>query len=178
MAHQLMGLMIKKAASFSNVSHKALGNESVFFGTIHSGDFFNRIPTECKISGTRRYLPGRTFVDIEKEFSEYLDELDLPKALTIDYDMVNASEPYELDPNEKIIQCLKTAYQTVTGKALPLGGVKFVGEAALFINTVGVPTLYHGVDGKTIHCDEEFVEVDDIVRVVKTFIHTIFSYFE
>ena len=176
-AHQLMNLMIKKVDSLSNLRHILLGVESVFFGIITGGDFFNRIPTTCKLSGTRRYLPGKKFKDVEEEFQEYLERLNPPDNVTIDLNLINSSEPYELSPDEKIVRSVNTAHKTVAGKELPMGGVKFVGEAGLFMNQVKVPTIYHGVDGRTIHSDEEFVEVDDIVRLVKVFVHTIFNYF-
>jgi len=176
-AHQLMDLMIKKVDSLSNLRHILLGVESVFFGIITGGDFFNRIPTTCKLSGTRRYLPGKKFKDVEEEFQEYLERLNPPDNVTIDLNLINSSEPYELSPDEKIVRSVNTAHKTVAGKELPMGGVKFVGEAGLFMNQVKVPTIYHGVDGRTIHSDEEFVEVDDIVRLVKVFVHTIFNYF-
>jgi acetylornithine deacetylase/succinyl-diaminopimelate desuccinylase-like protein len=106
-----------------------------------------------------------------------VDHLNLSDNVTIKLDLINSSEPYELNPNEKIVRSLNKAHKTVAGKELPLGGVKFVGEAGLFINQAGVPTVYHGVDGRTIHSDEELVEVDVIVRLVKVYVHTVFNFF-
>jgi acetylornithine deacetylase/succinyl-diaminopimelate desuccinylase-like protein len=178
LGHRFLEILLKNAASFSKNPHPVLGAESLFIGIFQGGDFFNRLPTECRLSGTRRYLPGKTFKDIKEEFSRYVEELGAPKDVVVEKKLINAAEPFEVNREEKIVKCLRDAHQAVTGQKLPFGTVKFVGEAALFNNTVGVPTVYHGVDGSTIHCDEEFVDVPDIVRLTKILIQTAINFLD
>src|SRR5205823_327977 len=49
------------------------GRESVFIGQIHAGEIYNSYPQECRLEGTRRWLPGTSRADVEQEFRELLE---------------------------------------------------------------------------------------------------------
>src|SRR5262245_3738866 len=41
------------------------GSETVFIGQIHAGEIYNGSPRECRLEGTRRWLPGRRVKEVE-----------------------------------------------------------------------------------------------------------------
>lgn len=175
-ANRLVQLMLEKERDISNIRNEYLGAGSFFFGAFKGGDFFNRIPTHVEIEGTRRFLPGQSYSEIVKEFDEFVKAADPPRAITVTNDLYNPFEPFELDPNEKLITCLRNAHQEVTGEVLPFGGTVLGGEGSLFNNKAKVPTVYYGLNGATIHSDTEYVTVDDILRAIKVLIRTVVTY--
>jgi acetylornithine deacetylase/succinyl-diaminopimelate desuccinylase-like protein len=154
--------------------------ESLFVGQIHSGDFYNRIPTFCYIQGTRRYAAPKTVVDIRQEFDRLL-------AFARDYEaqgirikttVTRAGDGFRLSADESIVRCLKAAYQEVRGQALPESYTTIVGNAPWFIRDAHVPCVYHGPDQSSAHSDHEYVVLDDLVQVVKTYILLALAYLE
>jgi acetylornithine deacetylase/succinyl-diaminopimelate desuccinylase-like protein len=175
-ANDLIQVMRERADAISNVRHEYLGTGSYFFGVLKGGDFFNRIPNHVEIAGTRRYLPGQSFSEIVREIDDLVSKVNPPQAIKVNCDLYNPFEPFELDQDEKLITCLRDAHQDITNNVLPFGGTVMGGEGSLFINRANVPTVYYGLNGKTIHSDTEYVTVDDLLRTIKVLIKTAISY--
>src|SRR5260221_699156 len=54
-------------------SDPVAGCETVFIGQVHSGEIFNQYPQECRLEGTRRWLPGTARAEVEREFRTIVD---------------------------------------------------------------------------------------------------------
>ncbi|MCC7353804.1 MAG: M20/M25/M40 family metallo-hydrolase [Anaerolineae bacterium] len=154
--------------------------ESLFIGQIHGGDFYNRIPTVCRIQGTRRYAAPKGVTDIRQEFDHLL-------AFTKDFaaagirtqtTVTRAGDGFRLSPEESIVRCLKEAYQEVHGTELRESYSTVVGNAPWFIRDAHVPCLYHGPDQSSAHGDIEYVDLDDMVRVCQVYILTALLYLQ
>jgi acetylornithine deacetylase/succinyl-diaminopimelate desuccinylase-like protein len=149
--------------------HEWVGPETYFVGELHGGDFYNRHPVECRLVGTRRWAPGNTFARVEEDFRALLAPIAAESGCAIDLDLRLVRGAYEIDPEHRLAVALRAGYRDVTGKALPLTGVKLVADGAMF-NAAGIPTVYHGPMGSGAHGDVETVEVAELVRATRVYL--------
>jgi acetylornithine deacetylase/succinyl-diaminopimelate desuccinylase-like protein len=151
------------------VEHEWVGPESYFLGEVHGGDFYNRHPVECRLVGTRRWLPGNTLARVEEEFLALLEPVAADSGCAIDLDLRLVRGAYEIDPKHPLAVALREAYRDVTTQELPLGGVRLVADGAMF-HAAGIPTVYHGPMGSGAHGDVESIEVAELVRATKVYL--------
>ena len=151
------------------VEHEWVGAASYFLGEAHGGDFYNRHPVECRLVGTRRWAPGGTPAQVEEEFRALLEPIAAESGCAVELDLQLVRGAYEIDPEHRLAVALRAGYRDVTGKALPLTGVKLVADGALF-DAAGIPTVYHGPMGSGAHGDVESVEVAELVRATKVYL--------
>ncbi len=146
-----------------------VGPESVFIGQFESGDFYNRVPTRCRIVGTRRYTPEKRFPEVEAEFQARLDRIRRRTGATIRLDLVKAKDGFRVREDEPLVRALQEGYQAVTGRALPLGGFTAVGDASNFVHEGGVPAVYYGCGLERAHATPEYValaRLEQLARVL------------
>ena len=146
-----------------------MGPETYFVGELHGGDFYNRHPVECRLVGTRRWAPGNAFAKVEEDFRALLAPIAAESGCAIDLDLRLVRGAYEIDPEHRLAVALRAGYRDVTGKALPLTGVKLVADGAMF-NAAGIPTVYHGPMGSGAHGDVESIEVAELVRATRVYL--------
>ncbi len=150
-----------------------VGPESVFVGMVHSGDFYNRVPTTAKITGTRRHGPGKTFADVQRELNSLIakvQEEDETGDIAIELAFTPIRESFRLSADEPIVQVVRQAYADLSGRALPLIGISVVADAPILISEGHVPTVYHGPRSDRAHADVEYVALDELVRVTRMYI--------
>jgi acetylornithine deacetylase/succinyl-diaminopimelate desuccinylase-like protein len=150
-------------------AHEWVGPETYFVGELHGGDFYNRHPIECRLVGTRRWAPGNSFAKVEEDFRALLAPIAAESGCAIELDLRLVRGAYEIDPEHRLAVALRAGYRDVTGKALPLTGVKLVADGAMF-NAAGIPTVYHGPMGSGAHGDVETVEVAELVRATQVYL--------
>ncbi len=151
------------------VEHEWVGAETYFLGEAHGGDFYNRHPVECRLVGTRRWAPGNTLAQAEDEFLALLEPIAAQSRCAIDLDLRLVRGAYRIDPEARLVVSLREAYREVTGKELPLTGVKLVADGAIF-HAAGIPTVYHGPMGSGAHADVETIEVAELVRATRVYL--------
>ncbi len=153
-----------------------LGSESTFIGVFEAGDFYNRVPTECHIVGTRRYAPDRAFSKVEAEFRGLVERVAGETGATIDARFWRQRDGFELDPETPVAVALRRAYAQVHGRPLPLAGMKYVADSSVFIREAGVPALQYGTGLARAHADHEWVDLLDIVDTAKVLLLTAIEY--
>ncbi|NLG27206.1 MAG: M20 family metallopeptidase [Chloroflexi bacterium] len=166
-------------ARSSELSHAAGDwGDSLFIGQVHAGDFYNRIPTRCHIQGTRRYGPPADVDDMRAEFARLLafTEAFREQGITVTTQLTRIADGFSVSPDEEIARCLRQAYAHVHGRELPTERCSVVGNAAWFIRDAGVPCLYHGLDGASAHSDCEYTDLDEMVRLTRTYIMSALCY--
>jgi acetylornithine deacetylase/succinyl-diaminopimelate desuccinylase-like protein len=141
------------------------GTASVFIGQVHSGEIYNQYPQECWVEGTRRWLPGTQREQVEAEFRELLTELDWATNTTITAEFRFIRDAFALDPNDRLVEVFQRAYAVMMGKPLPLGPKPFVDDGSNFYALAGIPAITHGPRAGGQHTVQEWVEIDDLVRV-------------
>jgi len=176
--YELLKLFDERRREISKDAMEYVGAESIFVGIFQSGDFFNRVPTTCRIMGTRRFSTKRASDDIDRELQEMADRVGAKTGATVELKTVRCGEAFTLNKDEPVVASLRNAYQTATGKELPLGGVSIVGDGAKFINIARIPAVYHGIDGSTAHSDLEHIHISDFVRATKVYLGTALNFLQ
>ncbi len=152
------------------------GSESVFIGQIHSGEIFNQYPQECRLEGTRRWLPGTAHTEVECEFRALLGELARETGTTIGTELFLIRDAFLLDPGDPLVTAFQGAYREMAGNTLPLGAKPFCDDGNSFWALAKVPVITHGPRASGAHTLKEWVDVDDLVRVAKLYARTAVAY--
>lgn len=169
-AGRVIEAIAARNAELATVEHPLVGSETYFFGEVHSGDFYNRFPTACRLVGTRRWAPGNTLAAVETEFRELLAGIAEETGSTIELDLRLVRDAYEIDPEHPLSVALRRGYQEVTGDELRISGIKVVADAAFFNGDCGIPAVYHGPAGSGAHGDVESIPVAELVRATKVYL--------
>lgn len=153
----------------SKITAPHAGSDSFFFGKFHAGEIFNQSPTECVLSGTRRWVtPGQTD-QVVAELRAMLDEIAEETHTTIEIDLDLPGDAFTLDHNSPLLQAFQSAYTTTTGAPLPLGNKPFVDDASIIIDETGRPAITHGPAATGAHTVHEAVTLDELVRVARVY---------
>lgn len=148
--------------------HPLVGAESLFVGEVRGGDFYNRVPIEAEVVGTRRYaLPGSKEL-VAAELEELCAEVTKDTGLSLRVELQEVGKPYILDVGEPVIAAVRRGFWHATGGELPLAGAGAVGNAVDFV-AQGVPAVYHGVNQATAHSDDEHVSGADLLRAARVY---------
>ena len=175
-AVRLAAAMLAAAASMAGISDPILGPETFFLGQVHGGDFYNRVPTRAFLNGCHRVWPDKDWADIHARFDALLASVPRPADLAIDLRVFGNGLGYRVDPEADIVKALRSGYETVVGRELPLGGSLSVCDVNVIAREAGIPAVAHGTGTTTAHADLEWVEIDNVVRTTKVFLATIVEY--
>jgi acetylornithine deacetylase/succinyl-diaminopimelate desuccinylase-like protein len=145
------------------------GAESVFIGQIHSGEIFNQYPQECRIEGTRRWLPGTRREDVERQFRSLLDEVAAETGTTISCQVNMMRDAFVLDQKSAFVPAFQLAYRTTAGRDLPIGAKAFCDDGNSFWAIRKIPAITHGPQAGGAHTLDEWVSIDDLVRVARVY---------
>jgi acetylornithine deacetylase/succinyl-diaminopimelate desuccinylase-like protein len=145
--------------------HPVAGRETVFIGQIHSGEIYNSYPQECWLEGTRRWLPETPRVAVEREFNDLLAQLAKDSRTTVDCEFRFIRDAFKLETTDPFLATFQNAYQSISGQPLPTGPKPFVDDGNSFWGLKGVPAITHGPRAGEQHTVNEWVEIDDLVRV-------------
>ena len=140
--------------------HSLAGAERIDLGEVHAGDYFNRTPVQCILSGTRRWNPGKTAKGIVRDLEEIAQPIADAGGLSLSIIMEHEREPFETPQHDYAVQAVAEAHGLVTGRDVEYVGMRIVGDANLYVNGCGVPTFYYGPSNETAHADIEWVSVD------------------
>lgn len=144
----------------------ALGDrESFFIGQVAAGEIYNQSPTQFKLTGTRRWLPGADVDQVEQQIHEVIEAVGKRNGIQVQQDFKRVCDPFELDSQLPLVDDFQSAYLAVTGKTLPLGSKPFLDDGNLFNSLAGVPAITHGPAGQGAHTLEEVVPVSELERV-------------
>lgn len=152
------------------------GSETVFIGQIHSGEIYNQYPQECWLEGTRRWLPGTSRDDVEREFRGWIDELTAKTATMASIDWRFVRDAFFLDQADPFVAAFQSAYVAVGGQPLPVGPKPFVDDGNSFWGLAKRPAITHGPRAGGQHTVNEWVSIDDMVRVARVYGMTALAY--
>lgn len=152
------------------------GTESVFIGQIHSGEIFNQYPQDCRLEGTRRWLPGTRRADVESELRQLFDETAKDTGTTITAEFNVMRDAFLLDQSDALVSAFQQAHETTTGRTLPVGAKPFCDDGNSFWSLAKIPTVTHGPTAGGAHTLHEWVSIDDLVRVAWLYALTAVGY--
>ena len=150
-------------------THPLAGSERIDLGIAEAGDYFNRTPRRCRLTGTRRWMSGRGAAEVLAE----LEALARPYAeagnLDLSVTMEHQREPFETPGDDPAVAAVAEAHQRVTGSAAELVGRRVVGDANLYVAGTGIPTFYYGPSNETAHADVEWVSVRRLADAARVY---------
>lgn len=150
-------------------AHPLCGREQLNVGMVRAGDYFNRLPTPITVSGTWRWMPGKTHDEVAAELRAICDRFAEQSGLSFTILMEGLREPFETPPDHPIIRAVEAAGETLTGKKPEVIGMALVGDAGLYANNAGVPSVYYGPAHETAHSDHERVSVSQLTHCAKVY---------
>jgi acetylornithine deacetylase/succinyl-diaminopimelate desuccinylase-like protein len=166
---RLIERLLKVDAELARTCDPMAGPESVFIGRICSGEIYNQYPHECRLEGTRRWLPGTTQAKVERELRAVTDELARDTGTTISIEFCLMRDAFVLEQDSQFASAFQEAHWIITGKTLPVGAKPFCDDGNSFWVLAGIPAVTHGPRAGGAHTTEEWVSIDDLVRVAKVY---------
>ncbi len=173
---ELVARLVQLDERLSSETHPLAGRASVFVGQIHAGEIFNQYPQECWLEGTRRWLPGTARDDVERDFRALLTGLARDTRTTVDLTYQLVRDAFDLDPNDPFVSTFQAAYKTTSGAEIPIGPKPFVDDGNSFWALGKVPAITHGPKAGGQHTVNEWVSIDDLVRVARLYALTALLY--
>jgi len=146
---------------------------SAQLGIVSGGDFYNRLPAECRLTGTVRWDPGESVHIVENRLRNRLDKLENRLWHSLDGDvrfkleMDLVRESYEIPDDSEMVKSTQAAIREVTGKDVGVSGWRGVGDPPI-LNDAGVPTVFYGpIDfaNVTAHSDNEWISIESLATV-------------
>jgi len=149
----------------STQTHPLAGRESIFLGQVHSGEIFNQSPTQLKLAGTRRWLPGTDAAEVEKCIRDILTSVIAETKTLVEMEFLLARDAYEIDEQDPFVDAFQSAHENATGERLPIGAKPFVDDGNTFVQLGGIPAITHGPNATGAHTVNEEVPVRELERV-------------
>ncbi len=166
---ELVSRLGRLNAELARQTDPLAGAASAFVGTIQSGSIYNEFPQTCRLEGTRRWLPGTRFADADRQFRELCAALAIESDTKIDVETRLMRDAFRLDVADPFVGVFQSAYSTLVGEKLPIGGKPFVDDGNSFWSGAGVPAVTHGPTAGGAHTTAEWANVDDLVRVARLY---------
>jgi acetylornithine deacetylase/succinyl-diaminopimelate desuccinylase-like protein len=146
------------------------GCETVFIGQVHAGEIFNQYPQECRLEGTRRWLPGVSRQDVEREVRELVQQVATRTRTMIGVEWFPVRDGFQLDRNDRFVGIFQEAHAAASaGKTLPFGAKPFCDDCNTFWELAKIPGITHGPTASGAHTLSEWVSIDDLVRVAHVY---------
>jgi acetylornithine deacetylase/succinyl-diaminopimelate desuccinylase-like protein len=158
------------------LQHPVGGQESLFIGQIHSGEIYNQYPQECFVEGTRRWLPGTKQGDVERQLRAVFEETAAVTGTAIASGFNLMRDAFLLNLNDPVVGAFQHAHEAVTGQPLPTGAKPFCDDGNSFCALANVPAITHGPQAGGAHTLNEWVSIDDLVRVAMVYALTAIEY--
>ncbi len=152
--------------------HPMLETPSILIAMMKGGQALNMLPSECTVSVTRRMLPGESKEEAVAQYQKIIDDLaaedsDFKADLEI---YPGFRPPMDIGTDNEITRIVQKAYQTVTGKELPMVAEEGGTDATFVVEATGIPMPVFGPGDVTLCAAlDEAVELEDIIMAVKVY---------
>jgi acetylornithine deacetylase/succinyl-diaminopimelate desuccinylase-like protein len=176
-AAELIARLRQFSSFLATKSDPEAGHETVFIGQVHAGEIFNQYPQECRLEGTRRWLPGARPQNVEQEFRGLVEQVAKRTRTTIDVEFKIVRDGFRLDRNDPLVASFQEAHAAASGgRTVPFGAKPFCDDCNTFWAVGSVPGITHGPNASGAHTLHEWVSIDDLVRVAHLYALTAISY--
>ena len=171
---RFVGDLIQRITAFqeeldTGAVHPLAGPERIDLGMARAGDYFNRTPVQCRLTGTRRWGPGVTAAEVLAELHSLAAPFAEAGQLELEVSMVHEREPFETPGDDPAVQAVAQAHRFVHGGQVPVAGKRIVGDANLYVNLGGVPSFYYGPSNDTAHSDGEWVSLTRLKQAAQVY---------
>ncbi|HLS91534.1 MAG TPA: M20/M25/M40 family metallo-hydrolase, partial [Limnochordia bacterium] len=123
-------------------------------------------PDRCVVTFDRRVIPGETPEQALKEFAEAVEEYCLRTGSRVEIEQPFTRDiPMEVPAEAEIVAVTRAAARQILGEAT-VTGAPYSCDATK-MTAAGIPTIVFGPgDIAQAHAQDEFIEVDQILRAV------------
>ena len=171
---RVVGDLLNRLCQFQDelnntTSHPLAGPERIDLGIVHCGDYFNRIPRDGTLTGTRRWSPGKQAPAVLAELQSLCDQVRAETSHQLHVSMEHEREPFETPVHDPIVAAVSKAHHRVTGTDAATVGKRIVGDANLYVHGSQVPTIYYGPSNETAHADVENVSLTRLESAAKVY---------
>ncbi|HYM11980.1 MAG TPA: M20/M25/M40 family metallo-hydrolase [Bryobacterales bacterium] len=149
--------------------HALCGREQLNVGIVRAGDYPNRLPTPATVTGTWRWLPGKTHAHVRAALEALCARLAAESGLDFRASFEGHREPFETPAAHPLVHALESAGSAVLGKAPERIGMALVCDANLYSNDAAVPTVCYGPAHQTAHSDHERVSLAQLVSCARIY---------
>jgi acetylornithine deacetylase/succinyl-diaminopimelate desuccinylase-like protein len=171
----LISRLGRLAEELKGRSDPVAGHETVFIGQVHSGEIFNQYPQECWLEGTRRWLPGAAREAVEREFRQVFEGVERDTGTSIQAEFRFIRDAFKLE-DDGLAPAFQQAFVETTGGELVRGPKPFVDDGNSFWGLRRIPAITHGPKAGGQHTVNEWVSIDDLVRVACVYALTAVAY--
>jgi acetylornithine deacetylase/succinyl-diaminopimelate desuccinylase-like protein len=105
-----------------------------------------------------------------------LDELKCATGVTISAEFRLMRDAFLLNQEDPFVAAFQQAYTMTAGQPLPIGAKPFVDDGNSFWSLAQVPAITHGPRAGGPHTLNEWVSIDDLVRVAHVYAMTACGY--
>jgi succinyl-diaminopimelate desuccinylase len=168
---RLVALVWELNDRLASKSDPVAGAESAFVGQIHAGEIYNQAPVSCFVEGTRRWLPGTSRDAVESEFRALIAQVEVQTRTTADVQFRFIRDAFRLNLDDPFVSIFRDAYRATSpgNVGLPDGPKPFVDDGNSVYALAGVAAITHGPRAGGQHTVEEWVSVEDLVRVANLY---------
>jgi acetylornithine deacetylase len=144
--------------------HPLLGGGSLHASLIEGGQEFSSYPDRCVLGAERRTIPGESSELVLDQIQAALDGLAEQDAdLHVSVKELIHREPFEIEPDEAIVQLVRGHAARVLGAEPDLVGMSFWADSGL-LAAAGIPTVLFGPGGEGAHAVVEWADLDEAER--------------
>lgn len=151
--------------------HPLLGRASVHAALIEGGQGLSSYPEHCVLGVERRTLPGESLDAVRAEVERLGKAVDVSGGASVETDVLLERLPFEVDPDEPIVQSLQRAAEATLPSPPRITGENPWMDAA-FLAAAGIPTVVFGPGGSGAHSLEEWVQLDDVSACAEVLLAT------
>ena len=171
---RFVGDLIRRITAYqeeldAGASHPLAGTERIDLGMVEAGDYFNRTPVQCRLTGTVRWGPRARAEEVLAELRELAAPIAEAGQLELEVSMFHEREPFETPGDDPAVLAVAQAHRLVHGDGAVLAGKRIVGDANLFVNLGGVPSFYYGPSNETAHSDNEWVSLRRLEQAAQVY---------
>lgn len=147
---------------------------NINIGKIHSGDWPSTVPSECTIEARVGFPPGVNPQEIKDELKAFLlkaaekDEWLRENPPEISFYGFHA-EGFAIDPNQDLFKTLEKAHQVVEERPLTTASFTGTTDARFYNLYYDIPSTCYGPTGASLHGPDEWVDLESVKRVTKTY---------
>ncbi|VEF46630.1 acetylornithine deacetylase [Bacillus freudenreichii] len=147
---------------------------NINIGKIHSGDWPSTVPAECTIEARVGFPPGIDPQAIKDELKAFLLEAaeqdewlskNLPEISFYGFH----AEGFAIDPDQELFMALNQAHKTVEPEELTFHSFTATTDARFYNLYYDIPATCYGPTGGNLHAPDEWVDLDSVKRVTKTY---------
>lgn len=142
---------------------------------LHGGTAVSTVPDFCESVVEVRYLPGLKIRNVYHEIKKLAEMIARKRGVKVELERFVNISAVSLPPEDKIVKAVSSACGKVYGKKVTTRGTGPANESFMLIKR-GIPTVVFGPLGGKSHADNEFVNVNSLVKTVKVYLQTMASF--